>query len=566
MDQTTRQSIIDRLNQATNVLVTVKSSPSVDELSACIGLTLFLNKQGKHATAVYSGDTPSTIEFLQPEETLEKNTDSLRDFIIALDKSKADKLRYKVEDKVVKIYITPYKTSLKQEDLDFSQGDFNVDVVLALGAHTKQDLDQAITAHGRILHDATIITIDNTQASNLGTLNLTNPQASSVSEMAVDIAEALQADQLDTQIAAAFLTGIVAETARFSNQKTSPQTMTLSAKLMAAGANQQLIATKLQPEALAQPAKKPEATKEDVTTDDGTLQIAHTEDTDKQSDTQQTPVSNVPTPDISLPEPSSTNTGLDDTLGGIDVSAQTGGIPPLAPISAPEPSPAPTQDATPLVSSSMATSPPQMGGTLTASSQQNNYEPSVDPLSSAVPASGRTLNHGKPTVNNTPSPEDLQGSTLSDIEEQVNGYGKKTLSDIEQSVDSPHLSQNQVPATDSQPTSDLDAARQAVESAALDSAEQPSPLQAVGSQSIDLGNQATDQATPGAPPVNEQTQNQNASVPDFPADTGPAPVEQPAPSPQPAPQPPQPQQQPPAPDSGSSPAPPPVPPPMMPPA
>lgn len=564
MDQTTRQSIIDRLNQATNVLVTVKSSPSVDELSACIGLTLFLNKQGKHATAVYSGDTPSTIEFLQPEETLEKNTDSLRDFIIALDKSKADKLRYKVEDKVVKIYITPYKTSLKQEDLDFSQGDFNVDVVLALGAHTKQDLDQAITAHGRILHDATIITMDNAQASNLGTLNLTNPQASSVSEMAVDIAEALQADQLDTQIATAFLTGIVAETARFSNQKTSPQTMTLSAKLMAAGANQQLIATKLQPEALAQPAKKPEASKEDIATDDGTLQIAHTEDTDAKSSTTQAPVSSTPTPDISLPEPAS-SAGLGDTLGADDAPSETGGIPPLAPISAPEePSPAPAQDATPPAPSNMATSPPQMGGTLTASSQQNNYEPSVDPLSNAASNNGRTLSHGKPTVSNTPSPEDLQGSTLSDIEEQVNGYGKKTLSDIEQSVDSPHLAQNQAPATDNQSRPDLDAARQAVESAALDSPEQPSPLQAVGSQPVDLGNQPADQATPGAPPLNEQAQNQNASVPDFPADTNPAPTAQPSPNSQPVPQP---QQQPPVVDSGSSPAaPPPVPPPMMPPA
>ena len=59
--------------------------------NACI--LQLLNKLGKHATAVFSGQVPSTIEFLQPEKTLEKNTDSLRDFIIALDKSKADKLR-----------------------------------------------------------------------------------------------------------------------------------------------------------------------------------------------------------------------------------------------------------------------------------------------------------------------------------------------------------------------------------------------------------------------------------------------------------------------------------------
>src|ERR1700722_3597263 len=156
-----KQQIVDRVKQATNVLVTVSTNPSVDQLAAAIGLTLLLNKLGKHATAVFSGQVPSTIEFLQPEKTLEKNTDSLRDFIIALDKSKADKLRYKVEENVVKIFITPYRTSISEKDLDFSQGDFNVDVVVALGVREQTELDQAITAHGRILHDATVISINN---------------------------------------------------------------------------------------------------------------------------------------------------------------------------------------------------------------------------------------------------------------------------------------------------------------------------------------------------------------------------------------------------------------------
>src|SRR5262249_54933083 len=49
------------------------------------------------------------------------------------------------------------------------------------------------------------------------------------------------------QMATAFLTGIVAETNRFSNNKTSPKVMTMSAQLMAAGANQQLIVSKLEP-------------------------------------------------------------------------------------------------------------------------------------------------------------------------------------------------------------------------------------------------------------------------------------------------------------------------------
>lgn len=259
-----KQKLIERIRQAQNILVTVSANPSVDQLSAAIGLTLALNKLNKHGTAVFSGQVPSTIEFLKPEETLEKNTDSLRDFIIALDKTKADKLRYKVEDQVVRIFITPYRTSLSENDLEFSQGDFNVDVVVALGVTEQQDLDAAITAHGRILHDAAVASVSTTGQGSLGTINWVDPNASSLSEMMASLAEGLDKKAIDGQIATAFLTGIVANTERFSNEKTTPKTMTISAALMAAGANQQLIATELNTP-LAAPSILPSTESEEAT-------------------------------------------------------------------------------------------------------------------------------------------------------------------------------------------------------------------------------------------------------------------------------------------------------------
>lgn len=242
-----KQQVADRLNKATSILVTVSSNPTVDQLAACVGFTLLLNKLGRHATAVFSGQIPSTVEFLQPEKTIKKNTDSLRDFIIALDKSKADKLRYKIEDTYVKIFITPYKTAISEKDLDFSQGDVNVDVILALGVHKREELDGAITAHGRILHDAAVISVNTGAGTDMGALNWREEKASSLCEMLTDLGETLKPGMLDSQIATALLTGIVAETARFSNAKTSAQTMSTSAKLINAGANQQLVATKLEP-------------------------------------------------------------------------------------------------------------------------------------------------------------------------------------------------------------------------------------------------------------------------------------------------------------------------------
>ncbi len=294
-----KQQIVEKLKTSTNILVTVSANPSVDELSAALGLTLMLNKMDKHATAVFSGAIPPAIAFLDPEKTFEGTVDSLRDFIIALDKEKADRLRYKVDGDMVRIFITPYRTTITDKDLQFSQGDFNVEVIVALGVEQREDLDKAIVAHGRILHDAAVVTINaKNERSSLGSIDWQDAAASSLCEMLMSLSEALQPGVIDEQISTALLTGIVAATERFSNQHTSPRVMTMAAQLMAAGANQQLIATKLQ-QARALPAENKDGStnlQEDSSTklkkekpakkkgNDGEMQVEHEKPANKPQD------------------------------------------------------------------------------------------------------------------------------------------------------------------------------------------------------------------------------------------------------------------------------------------
>jgi len=88
---------------------------------------------------------------------------------------------------------------------------------------------------------------------------------------------------MDEQVATALLTGIIAETDRFSNSKTSSETMSISSKLLAAGANQQLVATKLQEGVVAELHSSTNDAQGDKLhdvdsppkPDDGTLEIAH---------------------------------------------------------------------------------------------------------------------------------------------------------------------------------------------------------------------------------------------------------------------------------------------------
>lgn len=293
-----KQQVVEKIKEASKILVTVSDSPSVDALSAALGLTMILDKQEKYATSIFSGETPPAIAFLEPEKTFDDTTDSLRDFIIALNKEKADHLRYKVEGDSVKIFITPYKTTIDQSDLEFSQGDYNVELVIALGVDSQEHFDKALEGHGQILHDAAIITITaGDQSSDLGGIDWHDANASSLSEMISGLAEALKEDKkkslLDQSIATALLTGIVAETDRFSNEHTTSRAMTVSATLMAAGADQQLIANELQasqdtpvkendsepfssePEAPTDDAPSEQDEAESVPIDPSTLAISH---------------------------------------------------------------------------------------------------------------------------------------------------------------------------------------------------------------------------------------------------------------------------------------------------
>ena len=241
-----QEQIIAKLKESESILIAVNDSPSVDELSSALALTLAINNSGKHATAVASGEMPDALTFLRPEKTFEHSVDSLRDFIIALNKEKADHLRYKLVGDHVKIFITPYRSIISEKDLEFEQGDFNIDFVLALNVESQDRLDGALAAHGRIFHDASvaILTIGENQ-TNLNGTHWHAENASSLSELAVQIIESLGKKNLTQPVATALLTGIVAETDRFSNVKATAEVMSLAAKLISSGADQQLVVSKI---------------------------------------------------------------------------------------------------------------------------------------------------------------------------------------------------------------------------------------------------------------------------------------------------------------------------------
>lgn len=420
MDQNLKQQAVEKIKLSSNVLVTVSANPSVDDLSAAIGFSLLLGKLNKHASAVFSGQIPPAIHFLDPSKRLDKDVNGLRDFIIALDKNKADKLRYKVEGGLVRIFITPYKSTLTQDDLTFSQGDFNVDVVVALGVSKREDLDNAIKAHGRILHDASVISINaGAKTSSLGLINWQDPGASSLCEMLVSISESFGSGLLDEQISTAFLTGIVAATERFSNPKTSPKIMTMAAQLMAAGANQQLIASNLDLPKSPEPVSMTPPPEFEPETDDSQIEIKHETQNEKILPPAEEPLPNdIPPPPTETTEPlppktqDATLKELEGEISDLTSSSKKSkstkfkadSLPPPSQLSEPkaitDSFKPPDQVGIGLISDSKGRGPrdvdvnPLLGGTFNATSQQAHDE-TVDDIKRGV--NSTLLSHpGKP--------------------------------------------------------------------------------------------------------------------------------------------------------------------------
>ena len=237
--------VVEKIKASENILIALSKNPNIDEISAALGLAMILDTMRKHVTAIFSGQVPNVLQFLKPEETFEKTTNSLQDFIIALSKDKVDHISYKIEGDFVKVYVTPYKATIGQSDLSMSHGDYNVDLVICFNVISGDEIDPALSEYGRIMHDATAINLTVDTPGRFAELEWQDSNVSSISEMIVGLADRLGLGSFSEQVATALLTGIVASTDHFSNPRTSSNTMSIASKLMSFGANQQLISSQI---------------------------------------------------------------------------------------------------------------------------------------------------------------------------------------------------------------------------------------------------------------------------------------------------------------------------------
>lgn len=245
MDLTPKQQTSEAIRQAETILIMTAQRPSVDQVAAVIGLAQILRKFGKKVAAVISDSMPQSVQLLDTT-AVTRNMGGMRDFVLKLDvtKSEVDKLRYEVKDGKLHIFITPYKGGFAPSDVTFDYGDahYNYDLAIVLGVPTRVRIDRIYEQNLQSFENTPVINLDFHRSNeNYGAVNLIEPNASSLCEMLVALAESLQGGIIDAEIATTLLMGIVASTDRFTAAHTTSKSLTVAAQMMAAGAKQQAV-------------------------------------------------------------------------------------------------------------------------------------------------------------------------------------------------------------------------------------------------------------------------------------------------------------------------------------
>jgi hypothetical protein len=245
MDLTPKQQTSEAIRQAETILILTGSRPSVDQVTAVIGLAAILRKFGKRVSPVISDNLPASVQMLDTSG-VERSLGGLRDFILKLDTRKAqvDSLRYEPEDNKLNIFITPSKGGFAPSDVtfDYGQPSFAYDLAIVLGVPNRSRLDRAYEQNQDLFANIPIVNLDFHRSNEgYGAVNLIDPNASSLCEMMVALSESLQGGAIDAEIATILLMGIVASTDRFTASHTTSKSLTVAAQMMAAGARQQAV-------------------------------------------------------------------------------------------------------------------------------------------------------------------------------------------------------------------------------------------------------------------------------------------------------------------------------------
>jgi len=248
MELAPKQQVVELIKKNNNILVTTTEDNKGDGISSGIALAHILEKLGKNITVIIRGESYKNFHFLPGYEKIEKEFSGLRDFIISLslERAKIEKVSYKIGEDKLHFFVSPKETNFETKDVSFSQGDFKFDLVIVLDSVDLESLGSLYDINTDFFYNQPVVNIDHNSGNDyFGAVNLVDLTASSTAEILVSIIESLDPKLVDENVATCLLAGIISDTNSFQNSNTTPKALTVTAQLIAAGADHELVVRNL---------------------------------------------------------------------------------------------------------------------------------------------------------------------------------------------------------------------------------------------------------------------------------------------------------------------------------
>lgn len=248
MDPVVTKQIIDTINNHQTFAIIIKEQWTTDDLACAISWQLFLSAKNKTANIYSSGKIPdSRFNYLNIKDKLFNQLFAYHYQInVDISQSGVKELSYSVEDKTLKIFITPTHGTISETDVKLAPATPSINALICLGLDEPTKAGVIFNKQSEIFYSLPIINIDY-QPENIkyGAVNYVDVTTCSNSEISFNIFNEIDQELISKDIATALLSGIIDATQSFLRGRVSPKTLKTAGLLMEKGADRSKIVANL---------------------------------------------------------------------------------------------------------------------------------------------------------------------------------------------------------------------------------------------------------------------------------------------------------------------------------
>ena len=245
MDQNYKDTILDNLTKAENILIVVSKTLGYDGLAAGLALYLSLIKLDKNVSIVAKAPTVGDAQSLYGVDKIGR-AEGIRNPVVVIDNAveTVDKITYFLDKTKLKVVVHPLPGTqeITQDQISVEYTSAPANIIFAIGVDNLYDLRSEFTHEQEISPEAWILNISNLEPSQkFAQIDVVNTQAAGVSEVMARMLQDL-ALPVDEDIAYNLYSGVRASTNNFSPNLVSPMSFEIASWLMKFGAGKTSLA------------------------------------------------------------------------------------------------------------------------------------------------------------------------------------------------------------------------------------------------------------------------------------------------------------------------------------